>query len=429
MPSLHNQKEMNMYQRLSLAAGALIALALVITPASAQTFTSLLSFTGTGGQYPGGYPNGDLTLSGTTLYGLSETGGSGGYGNVFSIGTNGGGFQILLSFSGTGGGYPNGSLTLGGTTLYGTTEIGGSGNAGTVFSVGTNGVGPQTLLNFSGSNGNLPQGSLTLSGTTLYGMTFYGSNVFSIGADGSGFQNLVSLIAAYPYGSLTLGGTTLYGMTGQNGGVGNGTLFSIGIDGSGFKSLLSFTGTGGADSGGDPTGSLTLSGTTLYGMTLGGGSSGKGNLFSVGTDGSGFKNLLSFSGTSGVYPGLQPWGSLILSGTTLYGMTKEGGSSGDGNIFSVGINGSGFENLLSFTGTGGAHPGEYPKGDLMLSDGILYGTTSYGGAYGDGTAFSLTLPQQSPEPSTLALLAASALGLAGYRSRRRTDRQGNQRRK
>ena len=45
------------------------------------------------------------------------------------------------------------------------------------------------------------------------------------------------------------------------------------------------------------------------------------------------------------------FGSLALSGTTLYGMTVEGGSSGDGNVFSLGTNGSGYQNLLSFSGT------------------------------------------------------------------------------
>jgi hypothetical protein len=38
-----------MHRRLKLAAVAFIVLALVVAPASAQTFTSLLSFTGTDG--------------------------------------------------------------------------------------------------------------------------------------------------------------------------------------------------------------------------------------------------------------------------------------------------------------------------------------------------------------------------------------------
>ena len=56
--------------------------------------------------------------------------------------------------------------------------------------------------------------------------------------------------------------------------------------------------------------------------------SGKGNIFSINTDGTGFQNLFSFNGTNGAYP----YGDLTLSGSTLYGMTYMGGS-GKGNIF------------------------------------------------------------------------------------------------
>ena len=57
--------------------------------------------------------------------------------------------------------------------------------------------------------------------------------------------------------------------------------------------LHSFT--GGASDGRIPQGSLTLSGATLYGMTSNGGSSDKGTLFSMNTDGSGFGLLHTFA--------------------------------------------------------------------------------------------------------------------------------------
>ena len=71
-------------------------------------------------------------------------------------------------------------------------------------------------------------------------------------------------------------------------------------------------------------------------MTNTGGVGRFGSVFSVSTSGTGFQSLLSFSGTLGAYPGMEPWDSLTLSGTTLYGMTGQGGSSGDGNVFSLG---------------------------------------------------------------------------------------------
>jgi hypothetical protein len=87
-------------------------------------------------------------------------------------------------------------------------------------------------------------------------------------------------------------------------------------------------------------------------------SNGVGNVFSVGVNGTGFQNLLSFTGSGGAAPGRNPQGSLALSGTTLYGMTTEAFfNGGEGNVFSVGINGAGYQDVVSFTGTRGAAPG------------------------------------------------------------------------
>ena len=43
-----------------------------------------------------------------------------------------------------------------------------------------------------------------------------------------------------------------------------------------------------------------------------------------------FTTLLSFSGSNGS----NPYGGLTVSGSTLYGMTSQGGSSDDGTVFS-----------------------------------------------------------------------------------------------
>jgi len=125
--------------------------------------------------------------------------------------------------------------------------------------------------------------------------------------------------------------------------------------------------------------------------------------------------LFSFS-ANGVN-GAEPAGSLILSGSTLYGMTEFGGANTDGTIFAESVAGGTPTTLVSFTGDDGSYPGAAPMGDLTLSGSTLYGMTQYGGANGDGTVFALTLP--TPEPSTFALLAAGAISLVGYGWRRR----------
>ena len=143
-------------------------------------FTTLHSFTGGS---DGAWPYlGPLILSGNTLYGTASRGGSGGgnsgYGTMFSINTDGTGFTTLHIFTATSGplntnsdgGLPSGGLILSGNTLHGTAESGGSSGYGTVFAVNTNGTGFTTLHSFTGrTDGAYPLAGVILSGNTLYG--------------------------------------------------------------------------------------------------------------------------------------------------------------------------------------------------------------------------------------------------------------------
>jgi uncharacterized repeat protein (TIGR03803 family) len=370
---------------------------------------------------------------------MTRFGGVNGDGNVFSVGIDGTNYHNLLSFTGTGGaasGYDAyNNLTLSGTTLYGMTLEGGAYGNGNIFSVGIDGTNYQNLDSFTGrtgsANGAYPQGGLTISGTTLYGMTTGGGptgggNLFSVSTGGTNYQNLISFTitggsaaGGAPTNSLTLSGTTLYGMT-SNGGAHNwGNIFSVGTDGTNYQNLLSFTGTGGAASGIFAYDSLTLSGTTLYGVTEQGGNKGDGNVFSVGVNGTNYQNILSLTGTGGTASGRYADGSLTLSGTTLYGTTVQGGVHGWGNVFSVGIDGSGYEDLYSFTGL---TDGTFPGGDLTISGGTLFGMEPGGGPNSNGTVFAIILPTPSPEPSTLAIVATGAAAMVSYRRRRRRRR-------
>jgi uncharacterized repeat protein (TIGR03803 family) len=58
-------------------------------------------------------------------------------GTIFQIGTDGTGYAVLHSFAGgaNDGSRPQGDLTLIGSTLYGMTVAGGSSDLGTVFSL------------------------------------------------------------------------------------------------------------------------------------------------------------------------------------------------------------------------------------------------------------------------------------------------------
>ncbi len=424
----------------------LITFALCLTfcasRAESQTFKTLVQFTGSGGTASGATPFGSLVVSGTTLYGMTSAGAAHFDGNIFSVGMDGTNFQNLLSFTGSSGAAlgnkPGGSLTLSGSTLYGMTNLGGTNGKGNVFSIATDGTGYQNLLSFTGAGGTAsgaqPNGDLTLSGTTLYGITSglgaSNGNIFSVGTDGTSYHNLVAFTSnggtangAKPFGSLALSGSSFYAMPNLGGSAHVGTIFSVGTDGTNYQIPVSFTGASGTAIGAAPEGSLTLSGTTLYGMTSGLSGSGafNGNIFSVGTDGTNYRNLVTFTGTSGTASGANPFGSLLLSGTTLYGMANSGGSMNRGDVFSIGIDGSSFHDLYNFVGTPDIGDGANPYGNLILSGGTLFGMTSgqHTVLTSNGTVFALTLPSSTPEPCTLALAGGGAAAVVAYRWRRR----------
>ena len=126
-----------------------------------------------------------------------------------------------------------------------------------------------------------------------------------------------------------------------------------------------------------------LSGNTLYGTTYGGGTNGDGTVFAVNTDGTGFTNLYEFSGTDG----RGPYGPLTLSGNVLYGTTS-GSGFGFGTVFAVNTDGTRFTNLFTFNDTVAADYGNNSIAGLVLSGNTLYGTTELGDN-GEGTVFAV----------------------------------------
>lgn len=326
-------------------------------------FFNGLSFTdmllgGKGNTNDGVSPDGTPLLIGATLYGTTTQGGTNGLGTVYKINTDGSGFQLLHSFGLNtlvgDGSLPQCSLVTDGTNLFGMTTSGtGTANdLGTIFRMDTNGDNYFVFHNFGvqPNNGNSPQGSLMYSGGTLYGMTLMGGTlssgtIFKVGTDGLGFQIIHSFIGtltdgASPYGSVILSGSTLYGMTSAGGSNGVGTVFSVDTGGTGFTILHNFSTT---DTWG-PLGDLTLSGSTLFGMSRNSGFSllGSGTIFQINTDGSSFQIPHVFSFPSNVKDGSTPYGSLVLLGSTFYGMTHFGGSTTNaGALFSFGTGGGG----------------------------------------------------------------------------------------
>src|SRR6266568_5162271 len=97
-----------------------------------------------------------------------------------------------------------------------------------------------------------------------------------------------------------------------------------------------------------------------------------------------FTVVHSFTGGDGTFP----YAGLVLSGNTLYGTTALGGGSDGGTVFALKTDGTGFTTLHSFTG---GNDGRSPPAGLILSDNFLYGTAPYGGSSGNGTVFKVNI--------------------------------------
>jgi len=121
--------------------------------------------------------------------------------------------------------------------------------------------------------------------------------------------------------------------------------------------------------------------TILYGMTQMGGVNGDGCVFSIDTNGNGYKKLLDFNDTNGK----QPLGNLTAIRGQLYGMTEFGSVHSIGCVFSIDTNGSGYTKRLVFNGSNGSRP----QGTLTLSGNLLYGMTVEGGTNNAGVIFKM----------------------------------------
>jgi uncharacterized repeat protein (TIGR03803 family) len=290
-----------------------------------------------------------LNVGGTDyLYGMSKTGGTNDNGTVFRLQTDGT-MEILHSFTAdttTDGDSPWGTLAVSGSTLYGVTRLGGANDHGCIFKIDTDGSNFAVLWDFEDAvadNGSFPRSGVILSGDFIYGMTYDGGansdgTAYKYSISGDTFTTLREFSSYWtdgsdPYCDLMLSGSTLYGSTASGSftsGKTRGTLFKVDTDGTSFTNLWSFANA--SDDGDTPYGDLTLYNGKLYGMTYWGGTSNKGVIYEIETDGSNFTVIYSFAGGAG--SGAFPQGSLLLDGDTFYGLTAQGGSANAGVIFS-----------------------------------------------------------------------------------------------
>lgn len=195
-------------------------------------------------------------------------------------------------------------------------------------------------------------------------------------------------------GSLTLSasGNILYGRTSAGGATNNGTIFKLNTNGTGYQILYSYTNGSNNNTGNQPHhDALYLLDTLLFGATVSGGLSDNGVLFSISVNGFGYNAFKVFQGSPN--DGSQSHSCFLYYNNAFYGVTAAGGEHNHGCIFKVNPDGTGFTMLYSFSSS----TGKNSHGRLTLGNGnnMMYGITKEGGSSDDGVIFQF-------DPASLA---------------------------
>jgi len=353
----------------------------------AQTFTVIHNF---GNGTDGSQPNGAIYEDSTgNIYGATSNGGMSGVGVIYKIDQNGN-ETILHNFDPIQGNSPNAGLAFfNGTWLFGITQFGGSNQDGTVFAQQVSPPAFKNVHSFSGSDGQYPVGTLVVSadGATAYGVTSSGGlreqgEVYQI--DKSGNVTVLYSFEGIPDGSLPNAGLLLdssrflYGTTAAGGVFRAGTFFRIIPT---YADIYDFQFT----TGGEPNSTPIADGmANAYGTTGTGGSGGGGVLYKLNLSTGVYLVLHAFQGAA---DGSFPVGDLSKDGSGhLYGVTDSGGSFCNcGVVYRMDATGNEIR-LHSFAGPDGANPNWLYRDPAT---GILYGTTTSGGTYGEGVLFRI----------------------------------------
>ncbi len=189
-------------------------------------------------------------------------------------------------------------------------------------------------------------------------------------ADGISPKYLIESNDGYIYGTTSGFGTGL-----------DGNIIRLNPNNYSYESIFQFT-----DSLGRYPGSIfqdSLSGY-IYGINTYGGQYDKGNIFKFNPYTNVYYILFSFDYTLGA----EPMGNLIpLNESLFYGVTKSGGNTIRGVLYSFNINSNEYSVLFNFSDSLGSSR----KNIMLASDSCIYGTTYFGGMNEEGVIFRFDL--------------------------------------
>ena len=285
-----------------------------------------------------------------TYWGMTSAGGASDIGTLFSI-TETSTFTKEFEFTQVSGATSKCDL-LKATNgkYYGVTELGGAGGFGTVFSYDPTTSTYTTLASFNSTNGEQPTRGL-----------------------------VQSTISGRLYGTCSAGGAN-----------GFGTIFDFNITTGLITKRHDFVNAGANLNGRAPRGGLVeASNGRLYGTTQIGGATNQGTIFELLVNAGGSTTFtkkidLTLAGGARPYAGL-----FRASSNLLYGTTTQGGANSDGVIFSYNVGTNAYTNLVDLVNATGSAP--YSELAQNGAGGLLYGTTSAGGATDQGVIFSYNI--------------------------------------
>ncbi len=244
-----------------------------------------------------GFPSGPMVRDATgTLYVSLAAGGPHDNGAIARLATDGT-LTLLHAFAGG----ADGSLAIGGLTLgpdgrlYGTTRDDGAGSSGTVFTLATDGSGYQVLHQFDANADGCdveaplavgPDGALYGTTSNCGGTGFAGA-LFRVTRDGATFGVVHKFTTTDPLGNFPAGGVsfgpdgTMYSATPDGGAFGGGAVFKMSLSGTGTL-MHSFRDYPSVTDGSRPFAAPTVSTTgAVWGTTFAGGLADLGTVYSI----------------------------------------------------------------------------------------------------------------------------------------------------
>jgi uncharacterized repeat protein (TIGR03803 family) len=263
------------------------------------------------------------------------------------------------------------------------------------------------LHSFTFSDGSHPLAALIADksgnfySTTIYGGPFSNGEVFKLSPPATPggawtetvFHAFTGADGSFPYYGANLifdSNGNLYGTTQLGGASSEGVVFKLAPDGT-ETVLYNFCSQPGCSDGREPGAGLIFDNNgNLYGTTPYGGRFGPGVVFKLSPPAAGgaWTETVLYNFTGGT-DGSNPFARVVLDNNgNLYGTTSQGGAAGQGVVFKVAPGGT--ETVLHpFTGSDGGGP---YAGLIFDGNGNLYGNTSQGGVSGAGTVFELSPP-------------------------------------